>query len=226
MLPSLVAFVLLATTPQQQRAVVDPWMAKLEVSSAALKSGDAARSLELTDRILADMRHRLGPGKAAEELMGIVLSHRALALAGLGRQEEALWWWQAVLSMDPRFAKSDLTAFGAAGAFLTANRELRDWDAADDENDPTITPPKVRKRVQPEFPYGAYYFGIEGTLVVQMIIDKEGNVREPRVVKSLPAPILTYEGLRALQRWKFHPAVKDGQPVDTIFNLSINYKAD
>lgn len=194
-------------------------------SSDRLKSEDYAGSLSISEKVIREMIERLGPGEAATQAFGIVVSHKALALAGLGREEDALWYWHTVVTLYPAFLKSDLTPFGKAGEFLARHREPRTakkttlQSSAED-----VQPPRVRKRIQPEFPTGARTFGQDGPLTVEVIITKEGTVTAPYVVKALPAPTLTYTALEALRKWRFDPARLKGEPVNVIFNLTINFK--
>jgi len=215
------------------------WNMKLDESSRLLKIGDYAASLKIVDRVIRDMIDQLGPGDASTHAFGIVLSHKALALAGLGREADALWYWHTVLSLDPSFRKSDLSAFGKAGELLMSNRDVpvreglvrlsdegRPLDAsgAPIPPDPTITPPKIRKQFVPDYPEGALAFGVSGVLVVEVQLDQKGVLSSPRIVKALPAPTLSYVVVDALRKWKFDPARRNGEPIDVIFNLSVNYR--
>ncbi|MFL6247249.1 MAG: hypothetical protein ACJ74H_14550 [Thermoanaerobaculia bacterium] len=93
------------------------WRAMINESSDKLKSADYAGSLKISEKVIREMIERLGPGEAATQAFGIVVSHKALALAGLGREEDALWYWHTVLTLYPPFAKSDLSGFGKAESF-------------------------------------------------------------------------------------------------------------
>lgn len=214
-------------------APLDPgerWRQQLADSATHLKAGEFDQALKVAERVIRDMRERLGPGQGATEILGIAITHKALALAGKGDREQALWWWHAVLSMYPPFAKSDLSAFGEPGAFLTANRELRPAPEvsseakASESGKERITPPRVLKKVTPDFPYGALWFGVEGKLIVEIVIGTDGKLTAPRIVQPLPAPTLTYAALDAVRRWRFEPGKLDGQVVPVIFELTINYK--
>jgi TonB family protein len=44
-----------------------------------------------------------------------------------------------------------------------------------------------------------------------------------RVLKPLPFG-LDQAAADAVQRWKFRPGTLNGQPVDVIFNLTVNFK--
>jgi TonB family protein len=207
------------------------WRQQLGDSAVHLKAGQYDAALKVAERVIRDMRERLGPGNAATEVLGIAITHKALALAGKGDREQALWWWHAVLSMYPPFAKSDLSAFGEPGAYLAANRELRPvTDVPGEktlrETHKEVVAPRLLKKVQPDFPQGALWFGVEGKLILEVIINTDGRVSDPRVVQPLPAPTLTYAALDAVRRWRFAPAKLDGEIVATIFNLTVNFRAD
>lgn len=226
---SLLFALLLFAAPAWARAddVVGGWKKRLGQSSDHLAAGRYDQSLKITKRVLREMVDLLGPGNPATELLGIAITHKALALAGKGEKKEALWWWRTVLSMYPPFARSDLSAYGAAGAFLAENREppaRPDMPQHREKDDLSISAPRVAKRVTPDFPGGAMGFAVEGMLIVEVIIEADGSLTTPRVVQPLPAPTLTYTALDAVRRWQFEPAKRGGKPIPVIFNLSINYK--
>ena len=206
------------------------WREQLAGSGDALKAKQFTKALRIVERVLADMHARLGPGDPAKEILGIAVTHKALALAGTGKKEEALWWWHIVVSMYPAFAQSDLSAFGEAGAFLAANRELPKIDHLPNFEDPPIDLPGVtapRPRIwnrKPEFPRGVAWFGIEETLVIHAVIRRDGTLTWPRVIKGASAPTLIYATAEALRTWKFTPAKQDGVPVDSVFELVANYR--
>ncbi len=215
------------------------WRLRLDESTQLLQSGNHAGSLKIIERVIREMIDQLGPGDAATQAFGIVLFHKAVALAGLGREADALWYWHTVLNLYPSFRHGDLSAFGKAGELLASNRDLppseglvrlsdegRLLDASGTPipRDPTITPPKIRKQVVPYYPEGARAFGVSGVLIVEMRLDQKGVLSGPRIVKALPAPTLSYVVIDALRKWKFDPARRNGEPIDVIFNLSVNYR--
>ena len=173
------------------------------------------------------MVNRLGPGEGSTEIFGLALTHKALASAGLDRDEDALWHWHTVLTLYPAFANRDLSAYGNAGKFLMENRNVRAATTFDPKNAKQakeVKPPKITRRVEPRFPRGAQHFGVGGMLVAEVIITPEGKVTSPILVKTLPAPTLSYTALEAVRQWRFEPAAIDGKIVPVVFNLSINYK--
>ena len=207
----------------EQRKVRQHWTEKMSESASHLKAQEYKRALKVTNRTIAEMVDRLGPGDASTELFGIVLTYKALAHAGLGETDEALWYWRIVLSLYPKVAENDMSTFGAAGDFLKQNL---DPPPAPDMPDGDLEHPKLVKRVKPKYPHGAHYFGTAGELVVEVVVTPEGKVRSPSIQKALPAPTLSYAALEALRRWRFEPATVGGTPIAFLFNLTINYKAD
>ena len=63
---------------------------------------------------------------------------------------------------------------------------------------------------------------ITGIVIVQAVIDKQGNVVDAKVLKGLPMG-LDQEALRAIRQWKFEPATLNGKPVDVYYNLTVNF---
>jgi TonB family protein len=88
-----------------------------------------------------------------------------------------------------------------------------------------VKPPRITKKVEPVFPESARR-AMTGPMVVlaESIITKAGCVREIRLLSQSPYPELNAAALLALAKWKFKPGTLDGQPVDVIFNLSINFR--
>ncbi len=63
---------------------------------------------------------------------------------------------------------------------------------------------------------------IQGLVIVQAIIDKQGGVTNVRVIKPLPMG-LSEEAVKAIKQWKFKPATLRGKPVDVYYNLTVNF---
>ena len=64
---------------------------------------------------------------------------------------------------------------------------------------------------------------VEGLVIVETIIDRNGNVTDVRVLKGLPMG-LDQSAIDAVRRWKFKPGSLNGQPVPVIFTLTVNFK--
>jgi TonB family protein len=64
---------------------------------------------------------------------------------------------------------------------------------------------------------------IQGVVIVQAIIDKEGLVTNVKVLKGLGMG-LSEEAIKAIKTWKFTPATLNGKPVDVYYNLTVNFR--
>lgn len=221
--PILLAL-LLATTAfadSHSRDVLNGWSKRMADTSAALRAEDYQRALKLADRTVAEMVEMLGPGKASEEMFGVALTQKAVAHAGLGHEAEAQWYWQLVSNLHREVAEREASACGAPGEKLVASTIVPPAMPPVGE---TITPPEVRKRVKPKFPYGANYYGVKGALEVEVIINADGKACSPRIVTPLPAPTLSFVALEAVRKWQFEPAKAGGGNVPMVLNLTVQYK--
>lgn len=88
-----------------------------------------------------------------------------------------------------------------------------------------VKAPVIVHRADPNYTESARSARIAGIVIVEAIIDKNGNVDEVKVVKGLPMG-LAEEAERAVRKWKFKPGTRNGQAVATIFNLTVNFRLD
>jgi protein TonB len=84
----------------------------------------------------------------------------------------------------------------------------------------------VIRPVAPLYPVSARQAHIEGTVVLQAVIGKDGNVQTVRVVSG--HPMLIQAAVNAAKQWHFNPYYKDGEPVeaDTQINVNFTFQAD
>lgn len=64
---------------------------------------------------------------------------------------------------------------------------------------------------------------IQGVVIVEAIIAKDGSVADVKILKPLPMG-LDQAAVEAVRQWRFEPATLDGRPVDVYYNLTINYR--
>lgn len=85
-----------------------------------------------------------------------------------------------------------------------------------------VKAPVTVSRTEPQYTEPARSARLSGIVIVEAIIDKNGNVDAVRVVKDLPMG-LGDSAARAVRSWKFKPGTLNGKPVATIFNLTVNF---
>ncbi|MFW6347102.1 MAG: energy transducer TonB [Cyclonatronaceae bacterium] len=64
-----------------------------------------------------------------------------------------------------------------------------------------------------EYPDMARRAGIEGRVIVQFIVDEQGNVQNPQVVRSAGAGGLDEAAIEAIRQMTFSPGMQRGRPV-------------
>ena len=75
-----------------------------------------------------------------------------------------------------------------------------------------------------KYPKEAMDKGIQGRVVVQFVIDKDGSVVEPKVVKSAD-PLLDAEAIRMISSMpKWTPGKQKGEAVRVRFTMPVNYR--
>ncbi len=73
------------------------------------------------------------------------------------------------------------------------------------------------------YPIVAKEAGIAGRVFLQFVVDQEGNVVDPQVVRGIGAGA-DEEALRALQTMKFIPGVQRGQRVNVKMNVPVTFR--
>ena len=84
-------------------------------------------------------------------------------------------------------------------------------------------PPRVLRAVPPQYPFAAKRNNIEGRVVLRFVVDAQGDAQEPEVSEADPPGVFDDAAIKAVLRYKFKPAVKDGENVDCIVKLPISF---
>jgi len=212
-------------------AYADPLINRLGDSAVELKSGRYAKALKIDNGVIDDMFERLGPGDAETKWFAVALGHKALALAGLGQNDDAIWFWHMAVNIYPDLERADISMFGAPAEFLKKHPLPPEHPemlclSLNGPVPANCRAPVAVNRVKPRYPEGARLFRVRGKAIVDCVIDKNGTVRDVRLKQALPAPTLSYAAMQAIHQWTFKPATLDDQPVDVFFRLTVNFKLE
>jgi len=82
--------------------------------------------------------------------------------------------------------------------------------------------PEILQQVQPRYTEVARRAGIQGTVIVEAVIDEKGYVTNVRVLRGLPMG-LDRAATEAIQQWRFKPATLSNRPVRVYFTLTVNF---
>ena len=84
--------------------------------------------------------------------------------------------------------------------------------------------PEAITMIAPEYPPEARRAGVDGTVLVQALVDKDGHVRDTRVVKSIP--ILDEAAEVAVRRWVFKPALRAHKAVAVWYAVPVRFNLE
>lgn len=83
--------------------------------------------------------------------------------------------------------------------------------------------PQAIKRIKPNYPQYLADEGIEGTTIVQVVVDRAGNVESGIIVKSSGNKVLDREALKAANGFRFSPAKIKNIAVRCKINLPFTF---
>ncbi len=153
-------------------------------------------------------------GSGGSDLLARGVAQLALAAAGLGLADEAVWHWHSAqnLAVDYRF--SDLSAYGAAGELLGRHRLRQPGEGGGDAPDPDReAPPRRIAGPEPQYPRAPGVAGVGAperpdVAILELIVDQDGLPRAP-VVLAGRSPARLFAALEAVREWRFEPVVRD-----------------
>lgn len=88
-----------------------------------------------------------------------------------------------------------------------------------------VVQPVLMQKVEPVYPEAARKQRIEGTVILEAVITKEGNVEDVKISKSLH-PLLDEASVKAIKQWRYHPATLGGEPVKVYFTVTLRFKLE
>ena len=86
-----------------------------------------------------------------------------------------------------------------------------------------ISPPAIRREVEPVYTAEALRREIEGDVVLEVVVLANGEVGEIRIVRSLGHG-LDETAVNAMRRWRFHPARRQGVAVDVVVEVAMEFR--
>jgi len=89
--------------------------------------------------------------------------------------------------------------------------------------DPDVTLPTPIREVKPRYTRDALGAGIQGTVLLQAVVEPNGTVGALRVVRSLVTP-LDNEAVVALRQWLFQPGTYLGSPAPVVVSVELSFK--
>ena len=85
-----------------------------------------------------------------------------------------------------------------------------------------ITEPEKLSGPNPVYPEAARRARIQGVVVLECIIGKDGSVKEVKVLRGLPLG-LTESAVDAVNKWKFKASTLNNKPVEVLYILTVRF---
>lgn len=83
--------------------------------------------------------------------------------------------------------------------------------------------PEPMSRVAPIYPSRARARGVEGLVVMSVLVSEEGEVQDARVVEASPAGVFEEVALAAVKQWSFRPAEYEGRNVSIRIEVPMRF---
>lgn len=86
-----------------------------------------------------------------------------------------------------------------------------------------VDPPRLLREVRADYSDAARRANIEGEVVMEIVIRRDGSVGDITILRGLPLD-LNERARAAVKQWKFSPARMKGTPVDVIVEVSVEFR--
>jgi TonB family protein len=115
----------------------------------------------------------------------------------------------------------------ATGSWILNFSEMRTGSEGPHQASSDISAPGPLRKVDPKYPPTLIDEHVEGEVVLYAVIRSDGSVDSIQLVRGIDGQ-LDANAMQALSQWKFHPATKQGTPVDleAIVHIPFHAPAD
>lgn len=86
-----------------------------------------------------------------------------------------------------------------------------------------ITPPALQREVKPLYTEEGRRRGVEGDVLLEVVVKADGSVGAVRVVQGLGSG-LDQRATEAVRQWRFAPARRLGTPVDVLVEVAVGFR--
>jgi periplasmic protein TonB len=86
----------------------------------------------------------------------------------------------------------------------------------------SIEPSRLIRKVDPVYPELARRARISGDVILDAVIDEEGNVTSLKVLSG--HPLLVEAARQAVLQWKYSPTILSGEPVAILANVTVSFR--
>ena len=84
-----------------------------------------------------------------------------------------------------------------------------------------IKEPKKIRDVKPVFPADAQAARVQGVVIIEALIDTNGNVADAKILRSVA--MLDQAAVDAVRQWRFTPTMLNGAAVPILMTVTVNF---
>ena len=84
-----------------------------------------------------------------------------------------------------------------------------------------ITAPALLQRVEPEYPEIAVNALVQGVVILEATVGRDGRVEQVRVLRSIP--LLDNAAVRAVKQWRYSPLLLNGSPERFVLTVTLSF---
>jgi periplasmic protein TonB len=85
-----------------------------------------------------------------------------------------------------------------------------------------VRAPQLVHQVQPVYPPLARETKVQGDVVIDSVIDQQGNVTQMKVVSG--SPLLVAAAFDAVEQWKYQPTLLNGEPIAVEMHVTVHFQ--
>jgi protein TonB len=86
-----------------------------------------------------------------------------------------------------------------------------------------VSAPRLVEEVKPRYTGDALHSKIQGTVVLEAIVGRDGRASHIRILRSLDRGGLDEEAVAAVAKWRFEPGRLSGEPVDVLVTIMVDF---
>jgi TonB family protein len=113
------------------------------------------------------------------------------------------------------------SGIGAGGIGAIATASISSAPAGAVRVGGNIRSPTRTQFAEPVYPQTARAAGVQGVVILELVVGEDGAVSNARVLRSIP--LLDQAALDAVRQWRYEPTLLNGVPTPVIMTATVNF---
>jgi periplasmic protein TonB len=87
-----------------------------------------------------------------------------------------------------------------------------------------LTAPALVSRVEPAYPPLALRAHVQGVVILEAVVDRDGRVEHVRILRSIP--LLDAAAVAAVKQWRYSPLLLNGTPERFVLTVTVSFSVN